>query len=620
MGHAEAHRIPPTTDPLSKLGLVVLGLLCIATLALSHRYHGIFHDARLYTLQALSHLHPGSLDEDVFLKFGSQDRFTLFSPIYAGAIRLFGVEPAAAALALASQFALLTCAFALGRTVVPWSMALLGVAVLIAIPGDYGADRIFTCIEPFLTPRMAAEALTLASLAAAMKSKQVLMVVLLIMGALIHPVMAAAGIAAIFCLYVAVPRPRLAAVIAIAGLLAVIAEAVVIPTGPGGRFDDTWWELVENRSPFLFLRYWRFDDWSRVLVSLSTLALGSFVLPNARARSLAGITLLTVLGGLALTLIASDLLRLVLFTQLQPWRWQWLGTVVAALVLPQIVRTLWEKEAAGRTTALLLISTWVFGASAFALASAALTVTSLAFIHRLKPSEARWLLGGACGLLAIALFWRVASNLQFTQAHYLDPTLPLWMRRSMSFVHDGTAPIAVISLAWWLARTRRGYPALIALGVLAAAGCAALAPQTWHAWTAREYPSIQIERFAAFRDRIPPGSNVFWPESPVAVWVLLNRPSYLSPVQTAGMIFSRPSALELKRRARALGSSMPPDIFMSWTPSGKLTLEGLKQACESGEFGFLVSSIDLGAPPMATVPSFSGPPRKIRLYRCRDAG
>ena len=39
-------------------------------------------------------------------------------------------------------------------------------AVLLAIPGDYGAGRVFTCIEPFLTPRMAAEALVLFGLAA----------------------------------------------------------------------------------------------------------------------------------------------------------------------------------------------------------------------------------------------------------------------------------------------------------------------------------------------------------------------------------------------------------------------------------------------------------------------
>jgi hypothetical protein len=145
----------------SRLVLAVVGLVGIATWALSHSYRGIFHDAGLYTLQALARLHPGSLSGDVFLKFGSQDGFTIFSPLYAAASRMLGVEFAAATLTLALQGALLAAAWILARAVMPFSMAIFGVAVLIAVPGDYGPDRIFTCIEPFLTPRMGAEALVL---------------------------------------------------------------------------------------------------------------------------------------------------------------------------------------------------------------------------------------------------------------------------------------------------------------------------------------------------------------------------------------------------------------------------------------------------------------------------
>jgi len=81
------HSSPLNSCTTSRLGLGVVGLLGIATWALSHSYRGIFHDAGLYTLQALARLHPDSLPEDVFLKFGSQDGFTIFSPIYAAATR-----------------------------------------------------------------------------------------------------------------------------------------------------------------------------------------------------------------------------------------------------------------------------------------------------------------------------------------------------------------------------------------------------------------------------------------------------------------------------------------------------------------------------------------------------
>ena len=77
-----------------------ISCLAVASWFISRPYEGIYHDARLYTLQALGRLHPQSLGQDVFLRFGSQDAFTLFSPIYAAAIRVLGVEDAARLLTL----------------------------------------------------------------------------------------------------------------------------------------------------------------------------------------------------------------------------------------------------------------------------------------------------------------------------------------------------------------------------------------------------------------------------------------------------------------------------------------------------------------------------------------
>jgi hypothetical protein len=613
---------PPSVPATpSRLGLVVLALLGLTTWALSHRYAGIFHDAGLYTLQALAHLRPETLSADVFLKFGSQDRFTLFSPVYAAASRLLGVEAAAALLTLLFQIALLMGAWALARAVMPFSMALLGLAVLLAIPGDYGADRIFTCIEPFLTPRMAAEALVLAGLAAALCEVRPLAVALVISAALFHPIMAMAGVCALYCLYLGERKPIVAAVLAIVGLQALALVAFAMPRGPWGRFDPEWLTLVEDRSPYLFLAHWRLDDWSRAAVSAATLWVGFGVLPNRRARTLSKIAVVTGLSGIALTLIACDLLHLALFTQLQPWRWQWLGTAVAALLLPEIVRMLWGRNTSGRTTGLLLLAAWIFASNPYALAAAAAALMSRGFVHRLKPSEARWVLLGALGMLGLACAWRLASNLEFTDAHYLDPTIPLWVRRAMSFAHDGTAPVGIMALAWWLARSRRGRPGLIVLAALASAGCATLLPQTLRSWTAREFTPQQVAQFAHFRQHIPQSSEVFWPESPVSVWMLLDRPSYLSVIQTSGMVFSRASAREFKRRADALSSAVSPSAFMDWNTAGtsmNLSKQQLKDACSTGEFGFLVSSADLGADAVAAIPVATGAASKeIRLYRCK---
>jgi hypothetical protein len=595
---------------LPRLGYAVVVLLCSVTWALSHSYRGIFHDAGLYTLQALAHLNPTSLGQDVFLHSGSQDRFTLFGPLYAAVIRLLGPAAAASRLTLTLQLGLFAGAWALARTVMPASWALLGVAVFIAIPGDYGADRVFTCVEQFLTPRMGAEALALGSVAATLYTRRWLALILIIAAALLHPIMAAAGAVALLCLYLAIPFPRRSLAIAVAAAALLVLVAYAMPQGRWGRFDDAWMTLVMNRSPYLFLSHWQLDDWGRVAVTLTTLLVGHAVLTGGRAHSLCQAALLTAVSGLTLTLLACDLLHLVVLTQLQPWRWLWLGVVASALLLPLILRTCWQAGTGGRTTAMLLLAAWIFAQGAFALAVALAAVASLAPLRRLKPSEARWVLWGACGVLAIALAWRLATNLQFTDAYYIDTHIPLWLRRAMSFAHDGAAPLAVIAVAWWLADTARPV-GLTVLAALALLGGALLLPQTWNRWTAHEYTPQLIGQFAPWRDRIPGGAQVFWPESPLATWVLLDRPNYLSLIQTSGMVFSRDAALEMQRRALALGPAIAPQSFLAWDASMSLRLSAqqARQACQTGEFQFLVTAIDLGVAPLDVV-------KGLRLYRC----
>lgn len=600
----------------SRVGLGVLLLLCLATWAVSHSYEGLYHDARLYTLQALANLHPDSLSQDVFLKYGSQDRFTLFSPIYAAASRLLGVDHGAAALTLLFQAALLAGGYALARSVLSTSMALAGVAVLIAIPGEYGAHRIFTCIEAFLTPRMAAEALVLAAMAAALTSRCTLGAVLMVTAGMMHPVMAAAGVAALFFAFVAVPRPRLAVALAVAGIAVLIALAF----GGIGHFDDAWLTLVDRRSPYLFLAHWQLDDWSGVVVCLTTLLLGSRALPQLSARIVAVTTALTVVCGLTITLIACDVLHLVLFTQAQPWRWQWLGVVVAALLLPNTLLALWARDLAGRTAMLLLIAAWIFGSNVNGLIAAVAALFTLAVMNRLKPGEARPMAYGAGGLLVIAVVWRVATNLEFTDAMYMEPSLPWWFRKTVSFAQDGCVAMAIFALAWTLAHRPRGRGALVAIGGLALALCTALLPQTWENWTEPEYPASLIARYATLREHIPSGADVFWPDSPLSVWILLDRPSYISGIQTSGMVFSRPSALELERRANALRAALPPSTFMNWSDGGSmppLDQFHLSAVCNSGAVAFLVTAADLGTEPDAFVTALTGPAsKKIRLYRC----
>ena len=611
--------ITPASPP-SRLAVFVVLLLCFATWMVSHSYQGLFSDARLYTLQALARMHPDSLPQDPFLKFGSQDKFTLFSPVYAATARVLGIEHAAAALTLLFQISLLAGAYALARSVLTGSMVLAASAVVMAIPGDYGAYRVFTCMESFLTPRMAAEGLVLAGLAAALRSRRGLAAALTVLAVLMHPIMAAAGVVALLCLWVALPNPRQSAALTAIGLIAIALWAWVLPAERWGRFDVTWLTLIRGRSPYLFLASWRLDDWSGAAVSTATLLLANRVLPNPAGRRLATAAAITLAGGLALTMVACDWLHLVLFTQAQPWRWQWLGTVVAALLLPATLGELWRREVAGRSAALLLVAAWIFGPSVFGLTSAAAAVMAAIWVPRLKSDESRWIFCGAVGLLLISIVWRIASNLEFTDALYLEPTTPLWIRRTTSFVRDGAAPLAAIACVWVLAHRAYARASLAAIAAATIVLIAALLPQDWRSWSQQEYPRSLTDRFAVLREHIPIAADVLWPDSPLAVWILLDRPSYISVSQTSGMVFSRANALELGRRAEALSPVLSTDTFLNWSNGGPgiaLSKTQWTQICDLGVVKFLVTATDLGVEPEAAVPSLSGTnSKKIRLYRC----
>lgn len=589
--------------------VATLLLLCLVTWALSHAYRGLVHDAGLYTLQALAHLHPQTLAHDAFLRFGSQDAYTIFSPLYGTVIRLCGVEQAAALLTLAFQAALLAAAWLLARSVLPGRMALLGIVVLIAIPGYYGADRVFTCIEGFLTPRMLAEALVLAGVAASLRRRGWLALTLVGLAGIVHPIIAAAGVAALFTLMLLIPYPRAGAATALGvGMLAGSAVAA----GLMPLLDPDWLGIVRARSPYLFLAHWRLEDWARCAVVLTTLVAGTLSPAADGVRRLCRAALIAALGGLFVTAIAGDALHVALLTQLQPWRCLWFATVVAALLLPAIVTGGWRAGAAARACSALLLAAWLFAANEFALEAVVLAVCCAVLIRRLSAGPMRWVLLGAYALLAVAVLWRLASNLEFSEAYYFEPTVPLWIRRTMSFVLDGSVPAAIAACLVWLGGRRLASTVAGVVLAMIAAVLVSVVPATWQAWNAQEYTAARFAQLAPLRAALPPDAEVFVAESPLATWLLLDRPSYLSVIQTSGLVFSRPAAIEFRQRAAALDPALSAQVFMGWNTGGTVLNPApaqLLRACMDGAVPFLVTRAELGIPVVASA-------QRLRLYRC----
>jgi hypothetical protein len=606
-----------------RLRLLILVLLWITSWSLLHGYDGIQQDGRLYTLQALAHLRPEPLSHDVFLIFGSQDRYTVFSPVYATAMRWLGIEPAAATLTFVSQLAFLGGALVLARRIVSPASALLGLTVLIAIPGVFGAARIFAVMESSVTPRMAAEALVLCGLTAALSARAGLALVLIALATFIHPVMAAVGLIALGYLYCCIPRPRLCALVAAASGAAVVALSLAWPSGPFSRFDAEWLRLVQLRSPYLFLANWTGDDWGRAILALATLTVGIGTLAS-RARAMCQVGLIAGLGGLALTLLTCDLLQLVLFTQLQPWRWLWLTTAMAALLLPAIVVAGWQSGSAGRATALLLAAGWIFSPDPLAPILALAACVSVPVTRRLPSNANRLMFYGTAGLVVVAVAARLAWNSILLESHYYDPAIPEWIRKLASFLQGGLVVIAVAALTVWLASRPRAAVGLVAVAMFAVTACVSLAPKTWRGWTHQQFPPTLVQQFKPWRALIPPDAQVLWPESPIESSLLLNRPDYLSLVQTTGLVFSRPNAMELWRRAVALSAVVTPESFFQFSANGLSpgpSREQLERACQGTDVQFLVTAAALSWPSVAALPkTVWHSSRELQLYRCSDRG
>jgi hypothetical protein len=422
--------------------------------------------------------------------------------------------------------------------------------------------------------------------------------------------MAGAGVAMLLIAFIALERPAAASLVTLLAVSSLLTAAYALPAGELGRLNADWLALALERSPQLFLSNWPLDDWGRAGVVATTLVIGAFSL-DGHARRLFLSAALTMVVGIALTWLACDILRLTLIIQMQPWRWQWIATLTSAVGFPFIALSNWGRGTAGRTNALLLLAVWMFGVGEFGLITCLTALLSLSF-GRLKPRELQLVFAGSCAVLALAVIWRIASNLEFADIYFMDTSLPRWFRRSASLAHDGLVPALVIAGAAWIGTTRRAVIGSWIYTTLTLVAIAAIWPVAWRAWTREEFPKEQIARFVAWRNIIATSDEVLWPESPLSSWVLLNRANYLSSEQTSGLIFTRASALEFQRRALALSGLIPTATFLSWDDAGEhlsLSPQALRGICRLGAFAYLVTNADLGIEPVSVID-------QLKLYRC----
>jgi hypothetical protein len=556
-------------------------------------------DAQLYAFQALASLKPWLREYDLFLAYGSQDQFTVFSPLYAWLIQQVGLASAEALLYVLFHAWTLIAAWYLVRRVGTHSISWLSVGAAIMVPGYYGARWVFEYGEPFLTARLPAEALILTSIALSLGSRITMAWITAMIALVVHPIIAAPGIAVLTL--ISVP-PRIAQWLLAAGAGVVVSIAIAAKADWIPNFllmDADWLSVVQTRSSFMFIEAWQARDWDWALLTLVTLTFSWKATNSAPLRSLVSSAGFVGLTGFMLTALCS-VAPLTLLLQGQPWRWMWLATYIAVLTSPLTIANCWNQGAISRWSCVLLYASWVFPMSwalpGIIAAPIAMVATALFWFQRRVPKEyikycellgiSVCIAAGATALIATSLLLQLSFTTN--REHVV-------IERARDVLALGAPGILLVAVSWAVTiRRRRAIPTM----VLAASVVAALSrvvPETHSRWTSSPYVHA-YDAFADWRATLDHRRSIYWHGNAVGAWILLESPSYLTISQTAGVVFSRATSREVVRRAAnliPLTGEARYAISRHETRPGRLTLAVLAQICSDPILGYVVSSDEL---------------------------
>jgi hypothetical protein len=590
-------------------------------------YPGITHDGQGYALQAMSLLTPDVFAEDIFLRFQSQNDFTVFPHLQAVAIRTLGLDWGTSLLTLVFQAAWFVSAWLLLRRLLTPDVAMLGLGLLFVVPGYYGAMRIFQFAEPFLTARLPAEASSLVAVALSLRRRWLLSGLALLLALLLHPLMAFPAILLVGALAMSDKWGVRTAVLGIAltGAGAILVSAL-LPAFQQ-QADLSGMELLRGRSPHLFLDLWTPLDWNSALQVLATLAIVA-VCSQAQLAERTAVCALTVgFTGLILGAVASHWPQLDVLLKGQPWRWLWLGKVLAIALLPAAVQALWGGASLRRAAVLLLVSSWLVVLPISAKSAVTQSVPAMLALVALGLAVARdsqvsprmqsLSLRGSWLVFALAVTAAVLTTALVATIRFADTPDPNWLRILGNIVNMTAPAVAIVVAAWYLSVLCRRPAALAVLAVTVVA-VVAIAPWRMPTWTAKRWSGASHAEFADWRAQIPSQSEVLWWDGLREVWFLLERRSYLTDSQAGGIVFSPELVSEIQRRAKNIEPYTPATQQIAGTGQhdldAGLTAASLGMICEDRQLGFVVAEEDLGV----GAPSHFWPARETRvfLYDC----
>ena len=249
-------------------------------------------------------------------------------------------------------------------------------------------------------------------------------------------------------------------------------------------------------------------------------------------------------------------------------------SLASVLLLAPTLRALWRADRCGLPCVLLVICGWTFS-----------TIGSM-----------------ICLVFALIL-WLVRDFINDPATKFL---------RGKGILSEYLLRAAAGASAFWIRGHRQAIVfSLVIAGLVAA--CLYSMPRALHDGTNIGTPA-EIDAYSDWRRAIPPDANVWVApvrNSAAFAWFTLQRPSYLTVDQSSGVVFSRATALEVRRRSQVLLPLMDPDwrLFSNMTHAhsggGKsatsvrpLTRERLMSVCRDPQLNFVVATENVGFEPL----------------------
>lgn len=538
-----SYTVPPETrgSLSTTIGKATLIGFLLALWLATHPYMGIVHDARLYLIQTLHLMDPVQWRDDLFFKYGTQDSFSLFSNGYKFFVSSLGANRAdQIALLLGSALWMAGIGGLTGAILKQPTERIAAVCGVIALSSGYGRLDFFHYAEPFVTPRLFAEAAIMGGLALAIQCRYVWMSLLTVLALALHPLATLPGIG-IMAVSALRQHPRAWIAMGLSLITGLIfAELGIEPFARVLEFYDTaWFQIIKVRNNAAIISTWSATDYAGTVATFLTL--GTFLtVASTQERRLTLSVLTATTAACALSFLGTDLGHNVLITNLQLWRTLWITTLASnATLFLLILRTSGVDRVVLTIAAIFkFLPQFLLGLS---LAAPFCIILCLSWFlrKRLPNQQARFATG--CVILAltpavIALTIKASYVQILFDQHISQHTSSLTL-----------AMVAILGLAW----TKRHPPSkrFLAIAVASLVSCLVLMDQRT-AWNRYVYGSQPDKRLSQF---LSDSGQTYWEGMGLeALWFKARKPSYYSCAQGSESIFFRAEALEWSRRKSEL--------------------------------------------------------------------